>query len=50
MQIFLKLECLVDNLVNFLELLMFINASLPSIYYFMKGIEDSDMKRKTTFC
>ena len=29
MQNFSELQCLVDDLVDFLELLMFINASLP---------------------
>ena len=29
MQIFLELQCLVDNLVDFLELLIFINVPLP---------------------
>ena len=29
MQNFLELQCLVDDLVDFLELPMFINASLP---------------------
>ena len=29
MWIFLDLQCLVDDIVEFLELLMFINASLP---------------------
>ena len=29
MRTFLELQCLVDDLVNFLELSMFINASLP---------------------
>ena len=29
MQFFLELECLVDDLVDVLELSMFINASLP---------------------
>ena len=29
MQNFLELQCLVDDLLDFLELSMFINASLP---------------------
>ena len=44
-EIFLKLQCLVDELVDSLELSMFIDASLPLIYYLMKGIGDSDMKK-----
>ena len=43
---FFELQRLVDNLVDFLELSMFINAFLPWIYYLMKWIGDSDMKKK----
>ena len=49
MQNLLELQCLVDDLVDFLELSMFINASLSYIYYLMNGIGDSDMKKKA-FC
>ena len=49
LQILLELQCLVDDLVDFLELSMFINASLSYIYYLMNGIGDSDMKKKA-FC
>ena len=43
---FLELKSSVDDLVDFLELSMFINASLPSKFYLMKWIGDSDMKEK----
>ena len=46
-QTFLELQCLVDDLVEFLELSMFINASLPQVYYLIKWIGDSNMKQKT---
>ena len=36
MRNFLELQCLLSDLVDFLELLMFINVSLPEIYYLMK--------------
>ena len=36
MQTFLELQCFADDVVDFLELLMFINASLPKVYYSMK--------------
>ena len=49
MQNLLELQCLVDDLVDFLELSMFINASLSYIYYLMNGIGDSDMKKKRHF-
>ena len=35
----------VDDLLDFLELLMFINASLPQTYYLMKWIGDWDIKK-----
>ena len=44
-EIFLELQCSVDDLVDFLELSMFINTSLPLRYYLMKWIVDSDMKK-----
>ena len=31
MRTYLELQCSVDDLVDFLELLMFINASLPKV-------------------
>ena len=40
---FLELQCLVDDLVDFLELSMFINAFLP--YYLIKWIEELDVKK-----
>ena len=43
---FLELKSSVDDLVDFLELSMFINASLPSKFYLIKWIRDSDMKEK----
>ena len=46
MQIFFELRCLVDDLIDFLELSMFINAFLPWIYYVMKWIGESDIKKK----
>ena len=48
MQNFLELQCLVDDLVDFLELPMFINASLPLNILFDDVIEDSD--DKNIFC
>ena len=49
-EIFLELQCSVDDLVDFLELSMFINTSLPLRYYLMKWIVDSDMKKLYLFC
>ena len=46
MRNFLELQFLVDDLVDFLELSMLINASLPYMYYLMKSIGDSNMKKK----
>ena len=43
MRIFL---CLVDDLVDFWELSMFINASVPETYYLMKWQGDSDMQKE----
>ena len=45
----LKLQCLVDDLLDILQLSVFINGSLPYILYLIKEIEDSDMKKKA-FC
>ena len=41
----LELQCSVDDWFKFLELSMFINASLPQICYMMKWIGDSDIKK-----
>ena len=49
MENFFKLHRFIDHAVGFLELSMFTNASLPNIYYLIKWIGDSSMK-KTTFC
>ena len=48
MRDFLELQCLVDDLVDFLELSMFIDAYLPEVYYLMKWIVDFVMNK--TFC
>ena len=46
MQYFSELHCLVGDLVDFLELSMFINASLPLNILFEMSIEDGDDKKK----
>ena len=38
----LELQCLVDELVDFLELSMILNAYLPYIYYLMKWLGHCD--------
>ena len=48
MQYFSELHCLVGDLVDFLELSMFINASLPLNILFEMSIEDADDKKKNT--
>ena len=45
MENILELQCSVDDWFKFLELSMFINASLPQICYMMKWIRDSDIKK-----
>ena len=44
-KIFLELQCLADDLVDFLELSMFIKVSLPEIFYLMKWVGDLDMEK-----
>ena len=49
------LQRLIDDLVDFLELSVIVNASLSYIYYQMKWIGDLDMKknrfvRQNLFC
>ena len=42
---FFRIITFVDNLVDFLELLMFINASLPSVNYLMIRKGNPNMKK-----
>ena len=46
---FLELQRLVDDLVDFLGLSIFINTSLPEIYYLMKWIEGKNILLDTIY-
>ena len=49
MRNFLELKFLVDDFTDLIESSMFVNASLPEVYYLLKWIGDSNMKKKPTF-
>ena len=44
-EVLLQLQRIVDDLVDFLELPMFINTSLSWLYYLMKWMGDLDIKK-----
>ena len=49
MHSFLELQFLVDDLVDFVKLSMFINTSLTYVYYLLKWIGNQNMKNTPHF-
>ena len=50
MQNFLELQCLVDDLVDFLRVSLFINTPLPLNILFDDMDRGFGQQKKTTFC